>query len=83
MCGYHSNLPSRLSIVALDDTIILKLSRKDAEAFAGKYPTFHSHLRRITEIQSMQLELHCLLLAELTRDRLTKLPELCGWMLKD
>ena len=83
MSSYTNSAPSRLAIVALDETVIRKISRKDAEAVAGRHPSFHVHLRRITEIQSLQLETHYLLIAEPARDRLAKIPELCGWMLKD
>jgi CRP-like cAMP-binding protein len=81
--SYHSHTPSRLAIVALDETVIRKITRKDAEAVAEKHPLFHNHLRRITEYQSTQLESHYLLLAEPPRNRLAKLPNLCSWMLKD
>lgn len=83
MSSYHSSAPSRLAIVALEETVIRKLLRRDAEAVAERHPAFHVHLRKITERLSMQLEMHYLLLAEPARDRLAKLPELCGWMLKD
>ncbi len=83
MSSYHSFEPSRLAIVALDETIIRKISRKDAEAIAEKHPSFHTHLRKITELQSIHLESHYLLISEPAKDRLAKLPELCGWMLKD
>jgi CRP-like cAMP-binding protein len=83
MTSYYSSAPSRLAIVALEETVIRKLSRKDAEAIAEKHPFFHRHLRKITEIQAAQLETHHLLIAEPAKDRLAKLPELCGWMLKD
>jgi CRP-like cAMP-binding protein len=81
--SYHSLIPSRLAIVALEDTTIRKISRLEAETVAEKHPSFHTHLRRITEQQSMQLESHYMLIAEPARDRLAKLPEHCGWMLKD
>jgi CRP-like cAMP-binding protein len=83
MTSYHSLTPSRLAIVALEETVIRKLSRRDAESITEKHPTFHTHLRRITEVQASQMEMHYLILAEPARDRLAKLPELCGWMLKD
>lgn len=83
MGSYHSSTPSRLAIVAIDETVIRKIYRKDAEFIAEKHPSFHSHLRKITEIQSLQLETHYLLIAEPARVRLTKIAELCGWMLKD
>lgn len=83
MSSYHTLLPSRIAIVALDETVVRKVSKLDAEAIATKHTSFHSHLRRITELQSIQLESHYLLLAEPARERLAKLPELCGWMLKD
>jgi CRP-like cAMP-binding protein len=83
MTSYNSAAPSRLAIVSLDETIIRKISRRDAEFIAEKHPSFHTHLRRISEIQASQLETHYLLIAEPARDRLAKIPELCGWMLKD
>jgi CRP-like cAMP-binding protein len=83
MSSYHSSAPSRLAIVALDETVIRKISRRDAEAITEKHPSFHTHLRKITEIQASQLETHYLLIAEPARDRLAKISELCGWMLKD
>lgn len=83
MTSYHSAAPSRLAIVALEETIIRKISRKDAEAVAERHPCFHVHLRRITQIQASQMEMHYLILAEPARARLAQLPQLCGWMLKD
>lgn len=81
--SFHALAPSRLSIVALDETVIRKISRVEAEAVAEKFPVFHTHLRKITELQSSQLEQHYLLHAEPAKERLAKLPSLCGWMLKD
>ena len=79
----HALAPSRLSIVALDETIIRKISRIEAEAVAEKFPVFHIHMRKITELQSSQLEQHYLLQAESARERLARIPSLCDWMLKD
>lgn len=81
--SFHALAPSRLSIVALDETVIRKISRVEAEAVADKFPVFHTHLRKITELQSAQLEQHYLLQAESAKERLARLPALCGWMLKD
>ncbi|NCI51322.1 Crp/Fnr family transcriptional regulator [Sediminibacterium roseum] len=81
--GSYPAVPSRLAIVALDETVIWKISRRDAEWIAEKHSSFHVHLRRITEIQSAQLEMHYLLQALPARERLAKLPKLCEWMLKD
>ncbi len=83
MTSFHLQSPSRLAIVALDDTIIRKISYRDIESVAERHPAFNSHIRKIIEIQSSQLETHYLLLAEPARDRLAKLPQLCNWMLKD
>jgi CRP-like cAMP-binding protein len=83
MSSFHSQTPSRFAIVALDDTIIRRIPRREAEAVAEKYPTFHRHLRKITEEQSSQLESHYLLISEPAKDRLTNFPERFGWMLKD
>lgn len=83
MSSFHTLTPSRLALVALDETVIRKISRREAEAVAEKYPAFHTHLRKLTEEQSAQLEKHYLLLAEPARDRLAKVPTVCGWMLKD
>lgn len=83
MTSFHGAAPSRLAIVALEETVVRKLPKKEAEAIADRYPAFHRHLRRITEAHAMQLEAHNLLLAEPARERLAKLPEHCDWLLKD
>lgn len=81
--SYHHTSPSRIAIVALEDTAIIKIYRRDAEAIAEKHPLFHLHLRKITEGLLMQSEIHFLLMAESAKERLARLPKLCGWMLKD
>jgi CRP-like cAMP-binding protein len=81
--SYYDASPSRIAIVALDETVIRKIYRRDAEAIAEKHPVFQLHLRKISERLSMELESHYLLLAEPAKERLRKLPEICGWMLKD
>ncbi len=81
--SYHTASPSRIAIVALEDTAIRKIYRKDAEAIAQKHPVFHLHLRKITEGLLLQSELHFLLMAESPKERLSRLSQMCGWMLKD
>lgn len=81
--SFQDQQPSRFSIVPLDETVIRKLRKSEADSIASRHPNFHFHLRRITEVQAKHLELHYLLNTEHAKDRLSKLPELCGWMLKD
>ena len=38
MSSFHALLPSRVAIVALDETVVRKVSKLDAEAIATKHP---------------------------------------------
>ena len=67
MTSYHSAATSQLAIVALEETIIRKISHKDAKAVAEHHPCFHVHLRRITQIQASQMKMHYLILASSRR----------------
>jgi CRP-like cAMP-binding protein len=81
--SYNQGIPSRVSIIALDETIIWKLNRLESDAIAQRYPEFHTHIRRITELQTAIIEDHYLLLAEPHRHRLEILEQQHSWILKD
>jgi CRP-like cAMP-binding protein len=86
VCGiksYNTNLASKLSIVALDETVIRKIRRIEAESVCEKYPSFNIHLRKIIEMQSILIEDHYLLLTLPAKERLLKIREEEMWMLTD
>lgn len=81
--SYNHDIPSKVSIIALDETVVWKLPKLEADAIAQRHPDFHIHLRRLTELQTTVIEDHYLLLAEPPRQRLENLSQQFGWMLKD
>jgi CRP-like cAMP-binding protein len=81
--NYRQHLPYNFALVALDDTIIRKLPRNEAEALAGKFPTFHVHLRWITELQIERIEEHYFLLTVPSRQRISRIRSICPWILTD
>ncbi len=81
--SYNSNLPSKVSMVAIDETIIRKIRKIEVEAICEKYPSFNIHMRKIIESQSILIEDHYLLLTLPARDRLVKLKEEHAWMMND
>jgi CRP-like cAMP-binding protein len=81
--SYNTNLPSKVSMVALDDTVIRKIRKIEAEAICEKYPAFNIHLRKIIEKQSILIEDHYILLTLPPRERFEKMEEEHSWMIND
>lgn len=81
--SYTGATPARASIVAIEETVIWKLRRVEAEALSYKYPPFHWHLHRILEGQAAIIEDHYMLLGLPARGRFEWLVNQQGWIIRD
>jgi CRP-like cAMP-binding protein len=86
ICGIKSlgeDIPSKVSILAMDETVIRKIRKVELIAICDRQPLFNIHLRKIIETQSALMEEHYLLLTLAPRDRLGKLKTEDAWFLRD
>ena len=81
--SYTNHLPSKVSIVSCDDTIIRKIRKIELESICERHPIFNVHLLKILEAQSILLEDHYILMTIPARDRLKKLESEFSWILED
>ncbi len=80
-CNQH--LPSRVSIVALDEVVMRKIRRVEVDWICDKYPDFNVHLRKIVELQSALIEDHYMLLTLPPKERVARLEAENSWILGD
>lgn len=81
--SFTANVVSRVSIVALDETVVRKIRKIELEAVCERHPVFNIHVRKIVEVQTGLIEDHYLLLALGARERLARLVAEGAWVLGD
>lgn len=74
---------SRISIAALEDTVVRRIWKSELEVICAKYPALHYHVRRMVEIQTNLLEDHYLLFTLPPRERYATIIRQGPWLLKD
>ncbi len=81
--SFSGNLPSKVSIVSMDETVIRKIRKIEIDAICERYPVFNAHLRKIVEQQLALIEDHYLLRTLSAKDRVAGLEAADSWILTD
>lgn len=86
VCGvksYVSAAPSRVSVVAVEETVVRRVRRAEVEAVVSRFPVFGEHVRRILDLGETAIEDHYLLIGMAPRARFEKLVVEGSWVLSD
>lgn len=76
-------VPSKLAIVAVEESVIRKISKRSIDELSQKYPAFNSHILKIIEAQTNALEEHYFLYLLSARERYHQLVKNDHWILHD
>ncbi len=81
--SFTMGLPSKMSLVAIEESVVRKIRRSEIDQLVGRMPGFHVHIRKIIETHTNILEEHYLLYMEPARERYYKLMGSNHWLLND
>lgn len=81
--SYATSLPSKVSVVSMDQTLLRKFRKSEMEWVCERYPAFNFHVRMIMEDQSSLLEDHYLLMTIPAKERFLNLQKNQSWLLTD
>lgn len=81
--SFIGQLPSKLAIVAVEESLIRKISKGTIDEVLSKHPTFNTHIRKIIETQTNALEEHYLLYLLSAKERYFQLIKSKHWILQD
>ena len=81
--SFIGQLPSKLAIVAVEESVIRKISKQTIDELTQKFPVFNTHIRKIIEGQTNALEEHYFLYLLSARERYYQLVKNKHWILTD
>ena len=80
--SFVHNQPSRISLMAAEESVIRKINRVEINALCEKYPVFYYHLYRMIDHQYTMLADHFMLYILSPRERFARFYKEQNWFLQ-
>jgi CRP-like cAMP-binding protein len=81
--SFTTGLPSRMSVVAIEKTVIRKIYKSAIDDLIARFPAFHANVRKIIEAHTQLIEDHYLLHLLPAKERYLNLIQSKSWLLSD
>jgi CRP-like cAMP-binding protein len=81
--SFTTGLPSKMSVVAIERSVIRKIYKSEVDDLISRFPAFHVHVRKVIEAHTQLIEDHYLVHLLPARERYLNLIKSGSWLLGD